>query len=394
MEEKEGKLIAYPLYYLDNLSAEFDANVVYINEEQNQYHTYLGMTCFYPRGGGQPGDTGILGGIPIIDTYKTELGIAHISQSKPPFLIGDNVQGKVNLPRRFGFMQNHSGDHLFSGLALKHFGLKNVGFHLSETGMTMDFDRNIGHEDVLKLENEANEIIWKNIPIEITQSPFKEVECLEFRSKRHFDENDEVRLVKIGDYDLCACAGLHVRSTAEIAIMRITNIQKHKRGVRLFALCGKDALKDYQLKDTEIAASTRLLSANYLNLSGSIQRLMDEKYDLIGRINELQEKLFVYIAEEINDNTNIYWKFMEDVGMNEARKFSRILAKKVKFSIIFIGSEGGYSYIIAGSEDALPDFVTKFNGLLNGKGGISGNVAQGGIRASRAAIEATLKVLE
>lgn len=203
-------------------------------------------TLFYPEGGGQPGDSGFIGEARILDTHYEQ--VAFVAFNEPPTIIhytdkplqpGQTYPAKLDWARRFSIMQQHSGEHILSGLTHTHFGYDNVGFHLGETEMTVDFSGPLNQTEIDQLILETNQLIWQNVPLETEILSAKAASLLSFRSK--LDLKHQVRLIKIPGGDICACSGTHVRQTGEIGSIICTKFEKWKQGVRLTLLCGDRA---------------------------------------------------------------------------------------------------------------------------------------------------------
>ena len=230
----------------DAYITEFEATVLSCTECEKGFEIILDQTAFFPEGGGQYPDKGTLNRTEITDVQEDKEGvIRHFSEKGIP--AGEKVYGKIDWEQRFDFMQQHSGEHIFSGLAHKKFGATNVGFHLGYDETTIDLDVPLSEKDVLELELLANKAVYKNLPIEISYPSEEELEVLPYRSKKKL--SGKIRIVTFPGYDICACCGTHVKQTGEIGIIKLTAFQNYKGGTRLFMLCGKRAFKDYQNKN-------------------------------------------------------------------------------------------------------------------------------------------------
>ena len=385
------------LYYCDAYSHEFHAKIVHIKQMLKGYALILDKTCFYPEGGGQPGDSGFLDELRIVDCIKQNGIIYHLSDSLPKMQLGDNVHGRIDYERRFGFMQNHSGDHLFTGLVRKYFGCENVGFHLSERGMTIDFDAELNLADIEKLEKMANDAILKKIPIEINSYKFTELQNIDFRSKRDFDEEDEIRIVKIGEYDLCACAGLHVSNTAEIGILKVVGLQRHRGGTRVSLYCGQDALWDYSIKDSQLQEISQLISTKSHIAAEGVQRILSNQAELKQRIVALKERINYLYLESIERDA-VACIFEEDLNGDDMRRLASLLAEKAKLACVFceeIPPKTGVKYTICTKSPGfdLGAFINEFNAVLQGRGGLKGELASGAVSADKEAILAYIENL-
>lgn len=236
------------LYYREPYRSSFSAKVISQTgpDQDGLYQVVLEDSAFYPEGGGQPGDRGQIGPAQVVDTRFVKGQQVQVTDSA--LEVGETYTAVLDFDRRFELMQQHTGEHLISGLAKQHYGAVNVGFHMNETEMTLDFNLPLQAEDIALLEREANEIVFQNLPVEIVFPPLDQLEDLDYRSKKELE--GPVRLIKVEGVDLCACCGTHLARTGEIGLIKIVDSINYKGGVRLTALCGRRALRDYaQLED-------------------------------------------------------------------------------------------------------------------------------------------------
>ena len=232
------------LYDADSHLFEFDAAVLSCTPVKDRYAVTLDQTAFFPEGGGQYADTGKLDAARVLDVQEENGGIVHYTDR--PLDVGAAVHGTLETEQRFRRMQNHSGEHIVSGLVHTLFGLDNVGFHLGDDDMTVDYNGTLTRDDLDRVETMANQVVARNIPI-LTQYPDPQIlPTLQYRSKLELTEN--VRIVTIGDVDCCACCAPHVAFTGEIGVIKILDFERYKGGVRCHMLCGETALEDYRDK--------------------------------------------------------------------------------------------------------------------------------------------------
>lgn len=215
-------------------------------------------------------------------SFLTELGV-----TSEKSLLGRAVDLEIDWQRRYDFMQQHSAEHLFSGLAKREFGCDNVGFHLSETVMTMDLNKNLGEKDLQKLERAANAIVWERRATKATVYPSVDVIEIDFRQKKALP--GKVRILEIPGADCCACCGLHVANTVEIGMVKVLSAEKHRGGIRVFLAAGQ-RLYDHLGREHEILAEIcRQYSANLTNLK--------DKLAAVAIKGETAEKQLVQIKE-------------------------------------------------------------------------------------------------
>ena len=245
------------IYETDSHARRLQARVLSCEEGENGWLVELDRTIFYPTGGGQPGDTGTLGGADVTETLLRGETVLHRGTAALPG--GADVTGEIDWARRLDLMQQHSGEHMISGLLHSHFGLENVGFHLSDREVTLDMNGEVSLEQLRLIEQEANAYVWKNLPVNISWPSSEELLSLNYRSKLALTEN--VRIVEIPGVDLCACCAPHVDTTGQIGLIKVVNVQSHRGGVRINILCGNRALADYTEKQDSVWAISSLLSA-------------------------------------------------------------------------------------------------------------------------------------
>jgi alanyl-tRNA synthetase len=377
-------------YYESAYVKDFAAVVMACEKSGENWRILLDGTCFYPGGGGQPRDTGMLGGMRVVECYAKDGLIWHIAEGDTPeFGFGDGIFGQVDFERRFAFMQNHTGEHVLSGLAKSGWGAANVGFHMSERGFTMDLDRPLDGADIERLEGLANMAVLEGVNVEISTVRGEYLAGLDVRSKKDFDMLDEVRLVDIGGYDLCACAGLHLRNTLEVGLVKIVAAQKYKGGVRLNVYCGYDALWDYTRKNDYLREISRLTSAKTQMCVKAVEKLLDVNAALKKDMGGLRNRIFEMRAAQVPENSPLAWFYEDGLDMEDMRRFADLAAKRAKLAVILSGQR----YFICGRDDAdsLRDFVHKFNEELGGRGGVNNLVAQGAVTADLARIEEFLR---
>lgn len=210
-------------------------------------------TIFYPEGGGQPGDQGYFiypteHRLPVLDTQIVEDKIYHLTTK--PLPAQTPVHMYINWPRRFDLMQQHSGEHLLSGIIKSKYGFDNVGFSLNDTEMRVDTSGVLSKTQLDEVARLANQAIWQNVPVKA--QVFSQTDAMKqsYRSKKELPE--DVRVVHIGDHDHCACCGVHVQFSGEIGALSIVRAEKHRGGMRLTVLCGKRAFRDYSVKHQDL----------------------------------------------------------------------------------------------------------------------------------------------
>lgn len=372
------------LYYKDSYIKDFTAKVIDCRKCEQGYEIILDRTAFFPEGGGQSADTGTIDGISVIDVQENKDGsICHIAERETE--VGKEVFCKIDFNKRFRKMQNHSGEHIVSGLINRIYGFDNVGFHLGSVDVTMDYNGTLTREDLLKIEYLANEACVKNIEIKQKFPKSEELGDLSYRSKLDITEN--VRLVDIEGYDSCACCAPHVKSTGSIGMIKLLDFIKYKGGVRVHMKCGFDALDDYNDKYANVSEIAQSLSVKQSEASMVVQRLLFELSEKKHDYAKLYEK---YITEKINvleysDGNLLYFEEnLENDVMRAAANLGRSKCSGV-FGV-FSGNDGeGYRFIMTSEKTALREFVK--NLALELSGGGSDEMQQGKCNCTKEKIE-------
>ena len=373
------------LYYLDAHQKTFTAAVLSCVPGKHGYDVVLDRTCFYPEGGGQPGDTGSLSGVRVTDTHERGAEIVHFCDA--PLAVGETVEGAIDYDRRFSFMQLHSGEHILSGIVHRRFGYENVGFHMGTDFVTIDFSGMLGPDDLAAVEAEANEWIWKNIPIRITWPSPDELAAIPYRSKKEL--TGQVRIVTIPDVDICACCGTHVSNTGEIGFVKIFSCVKFHDGVRLEILCGRRALQYMSALVEQNRRVSGLLSAKPLQTADAPARLLEAEAALKLRAAQLEEQVFAQKAQALDGAGNVLL-FEPPMTPDSVRRLTDLVMTACGGrAAVFAGSDAeGYKYAVGEADGDLRQFVKELNAELHGRGGGKPFFAQGSVAASRAGIEA------
>ena len=277
------------LYDTDSHLREFTAAVLRCEPAGARWRVVLDRTAFFPEGGGQPADTGALNGAAVTDVQEESGEVAHYTDA--PLEPGTTAHGVIDWGKRFRRMQAHTGEHIVSGLVHTHYGYRNVGFHLGDETVTMDYDGELTWEQLMEIERLANEAVWRDVPVRIEYPAPEALVKMTYRSKLDLREN--VRIVTVEGYDVCACCAPHVSRTGEVGAIKIVDSMRHRGGVRLTILCGADAQADYALRHAQVASLSHLLSVPRADVVAAAERLLREKEALE---RELEEELGVRIG--------------------------------------------------------------------------------------------------
>ena len=380
------------LYYQDSHLFTFEAAVLDCRKEKKGYSVVLDRTAFFPEGGGQLADTGVLGGVRVLDVHERGGEIRHYTDA--PLEIGAHVEGFVDAEQRLRRMQNHSGEHILSGLVHNAYGFDNVGFHMGAECMIIDFSGELTWEQLTELETRANEVVRQNIPLHIWFPDVNELQSLEYRSKLELTEN--VRIVEIPGVDRCACCAPHVERTGEVGIVKILDSQRHRGGVRVSVVCGLDALEDYRARQESVTEISRALSAKRGEVTRAVQRVLNEQQSMKERCDALSLALIRFMAEAEPETVGNILVFDATLGEIAQRELvNRLMEKAGGFAAVFCGSnEDGWRYIIGSKRLDLRAMSREINAAIQGRGGGTPQMIQGSARADRAEIEAGLRELK
>ncbi len=364
----------------------------------------LDATAFFPEGGGQYPDRGTLGGCPVTDVQEKDgvithtVSIAHPVGAPHPFAVGSTVNGELDVPTRFLRMQNHTGEHIISGIVHRLYGYRNVGFHLGDRGdtpdVTLDFDGVLTREQLNAIEDEANAIVAACLPVKAYYPAPDELTAMTYRAKLELTEG--VRIVRIGTdedpKDLCACCAPHVDNTGEIGLIKLLDFIHYKGGVRIHMLCGAWALTDYRRRYTAIASMAAAMSVKQEDVITGFERMQAEIEDKKRIISTLRGKLEAHTVAAIPPTEGSLCLFDEGLDATEMRRLLNAAVKKCgRLCGVFSGNDTeGYRYVIGRRDTSidLKKMVKEINTALSARGGGSSEMLQGSCTATRTVIEA------
>lgn len=374
------------LYYEDGYQTHFVAKVISCEACSKGYEIVLDQTAFYPEGGGQPADIGTLQEVHVKDVRIKEDVIYHLTDGALD--VGQEVEGIVHFARRFDLMQQHSGEHIVSGIVNAKYGYNNVGFHLSNDHMTCDFDGELTKEQVEEIECLANEAIYKNLPIDCTIYQDHEIRDKAYRSK--LDLAGKIRLVTVPEHDVCACCGVHVRTTGEIGLIKCIASERHRGGTRMTLLCGKRALKDYQDKQDIVSGASRLLSSKPDVILNNLTKLQEELNLVKQKVASLTGELFEYkCASYLETESPVIYVYEPDLQGDSLRKLCLMLTEKTdKIVLVLTGEEGSFKYALGAKEKDIRPLNKLLTESFKGKGGGKSELCQGNIAGCKEEIEA------
>ena len=370
------------IYYENCMLREFNAQVLDCREENGRYRVLLDATAFYPEGGGQACDIGTLADARVLDVQELEGEIVHFCDR--PLTVGAEVAGVIDWQRRFDLMQQHTGEHIVSGIVNRKFGYHNVGFHMGSDVVTIDFDGELSLEALREIEEEANRVVWEDLPVNCVVPSEAELPHIPYRTKRALPW--PVRIVSVPGVDSCACCGVHVKTTGQVGLIKLYSCVKFHQGVRIEMSCGQRAYNYVNQILGQNRRISHLLSAKMPETAQAVEALQKSLQEEKFRSVALQNRLFDAIAESYR-HIAFPLHFEEALPGNALRELAERIEKICGGAIVCAGNdESGYTVCVVG-EDAR-GIGTRAAQALCGRGGGKQYAWQGQFRATRAQIEA------
>ena len=380
------------LYDKDSYLQEFQATVISCEQKnENTWRVVLDKTAFFPEGGGQTGDTGWLNDVEVTDTREKAGVIYH--ETKAPLEAGTQVAGKIDFAARFDKMQQHTGEHILSGIVCSTYNYNNVGFHLSSEITTLDFDGELSAEQVHELEIRVNQAIHENIPVQVKFPTKDELTDMDYRSKIEIE--GQVRIVEIPGIDRCACCAPHVKTTAEVGLLKIQSCDRHRGGCRLTIVCGMRALKDYQQKQESVGKVSAALSAKPEKIAEAVEHLQEQQAKLREQLNHIQAMYLQEKLDKIHTEDQCVCIFEEALDSIAMRNFvNGAMDRCDGVCGAFIGSDkSGYHYILGSKELDVREISKQLNVKFSGKGGGKPQMVQGSLNGTKKEILETIESL-
>ena len=367
------------LFYKDQYIRRFKASVISCEGGGKNFEVILDKTAFYPEGGGQPGDRGFIGGAKVTDTVEKNGEIIHICAGA----VSGEVECEIDWDFRFLNMQRHTGEHIFSGILHSLTGFDNVGFHMGEDAVTVDFNGSVDPSILSETEKRSNETVWANIPVETIYPADGELKNYDYRSKKEI--NGQVRLIRIGGADLCACCGTHTAFTGEVGVIKAVAMMNYKQGVRITLKIGAQALADYAEKNENAARISASLCAKTGETADAVEKLKEKLEKEHFALYELKNKYFALKCEGANPGLPLV--FDDSGNADDARLLASCLAEKFGRGFAFSGCDAdGYKYAAVSKDGDIREFGKKINAALNGRGGGKPDIVMGSVTAPKSEI--------
>ena len=369
------------LYYTDPYAREFDARVVGAVDLDGRPAVVLDRTAFYPTSGGQPFDTGTLGGVPVRDVIDhDELGLLHVLEA--PLMEGMAVRGIINWARRFDHMQQHTGQHVLSAAFDTLLGVRTESFHLSAASATIDLSRVVTPAEATKVEDEANRVVWEDRDVSIRFADAAAAAQLTLRKESL--RTGTLRLIDIEGWDVSACGGTHVGRTGAIGVIAVASLEKVRGGTRVEFACGGRALRAYRgLRDTT-AASIKLLSVLPPELPAAIERLQADVKASARTVRQFQGQLAVHEANRLAadaEKSRVVVAMLDGWDQNGLKAIASALTTRPGYATALFSSPAPFSVVVARAPDSGADAAAVLRALIerfSGKGGGRSDLAQGG----------------
>ncbi len=373
------------LFDLDSYMQSFAATVLACKQDGDRFAVVLDRTAFFPEEGGQSADTGSLGTATVLDVQEKDGVITHYTDTA--LAVGKDVQGQLDFDLRYQKMQIHSGEHIISGLMHRKYGFDNVGFHLGGE-ITMDFNGELSRAQLDEIEDLANRIIYQNVAITACYPSAEVLAATEYRSKLELTDN--VRLVTIGEYDVCACCAPHVAKTGEIGMIKLLDAIRYKGGMRIHFLAGFAALQHYRRTWQDVATLSSMLSVKQSEVVQGVERRQAEIEKRAATISSLRRQLLDYKIAALQDTDGDLCIFTDDPDMLSLRLLVNAgMPRCSGICAAFYGNDQeGYRYIMGSATVDLKTAAKQINAALGGKGGGSSQMIQGSCTATEQVIRA------
>lgn len=367
------------LYYEDVYRKEFTATVLDCRERKSGYAVILDESAFYPEGGGQPSDKGTLGEVKVTEVHEKDGELLHYTDA--PLEIGIKVEGKIDWEHRFDLMQQHSGEHMVSGIIHARYGYDNVGFHMGSDVITVDLNGMLDEAQLAEIESEVNRKVWEDTPVKISYPTAEELKVLDYRSKKEL--TGQVRIVTFPETDVCACCGTHVTHTGEIGMVKLLSVEKFRDGIRMEMICGKRVLNYLNMVNEQNHQISVKLSAKMEKTAEAVERLFEENYRMKGLVARMQEEMFQAEAKKWEGAGDVLI-FKEGLESDAVRKLTDAVMNTCqgRCAVFSQNEDGSHKYAIGEIGGDLRQHTKEMNAALNGRGGGKPFFVQGSVQAA------------
>lgn len=371
------------LYNDDPYLKEFDARVIEVIPYEGKYGIVLDRTAFYPEGGGQPFDTGRLNTESVVQVVEKDGELLHIVNEPP---LSKEVKGHIDWGRRFDYMQQHTGQHILSECFEKLLSGSTDSFHLGKDVVSIEINiDSFSEDDGLRIENMANDVIYRNLPVTARVVTNDELKNIPLRKKPKVDEN--IRIVEVEDFDYSPCGGTHVRATGELGMIKIKGWEKCKGGIRFTFVCGYRALRDYALQNSIIRALGEKLSVRDTDIVEAVSKVLNDCRIIEKQLSIANQELIkleaARIIEEspISGGIRLVSRIFDSRSINDAKLLAQHLTQVPGTVALLACRNESAQAIFSRSEDISIDMnnlIKSVFPIIDGKGGGNNRTAQGG----------------
>ena len=391
----------FELYYSHPYKTDFEADIISIDAcdtEKSTYKVILNQTLFFPEAGGQSCDKGeiIFGNITtVVENVQIDKDgiITHYIHSSSPLdtksLVDTGIKGRIDWEHRFSNMQQHSGEHIFSGIVHEKYGYDNVGFHLSDNSVTMDYNGYLSPDDVAEIEALVNKVIAGNVDIDCSFPRNNELESIDYRCKGEL--SGDVRIVEIKGVDICACCCPHVAKTGEIGLLKVISSIKYKGGTRLSILCGFRALEYFSSLQADMNELRVLLSSELSEVVNNVAAIKNERDELKIKLREANKAKLISEIDHLPNSAKALI-FTDEVDAKSQREaLNYLIERRDNYCGILVGDDKkGYSYLIGSNSLDSTLIGERLKESLGTKGGGKKEMIQGFVEAKACDIKALL----
>ncbi|MGM0378882.1 MAG: alanyl-tRNA editing protein [Bacillota bacterium] len=371
------------LYLDDAYNFEFKAKIKDCYKIKSDFAVILDKTYFYPEGGGQPCDLGFIDNKKVIDVYKYKGNIIHIVKGEID--INKEVSCKINKEKRFSYMQQHLGQHILSKIIENKFDADTTSFTIGKDYVTINIDKKLNYNQILEIEKKANDIIFKNLDVNILYPTKEELSKMDYRTKLKVKK--DIRVIEIEGFDTAPCGGLHPKNTSEVGLLKIIKTKNEKNGIRIDFVCGYYALKDFRWKNKDLNDISDYLTTKNTKVKEKVKKLNDEVVELNKEFSKLKNKYLEKVVKElknenfIKDDLKMVFKQIEDKSIKELRDMVSIGTKEKDYIIALISKKGEKINFVCGKSDNVKKDIRNYFNLtleiINGNGGGNDNLLQG-----------------
>lgn len=372
------------LYYDAPYEVEFEAHILERRPVESGIGLVLDQTAFYPTSGGQPCDQGWLDDVPVTNVYEEGEQIVHVAERDVP---GEAVRGRIQWARRFDHMQQHTGQHILSEAFQQLLGAATVSFHLGAEISTIDLDiAALSPEDVVRVEELVNSIIWEDRPI--SARFYEERELAGMPLRKLPGKVEVIRIVAIRDFDYSPCGGTHCASTGSVGLLKIRRWERRGQETRVEFLCGGRALRDYAWKHEAVMRLANAFGVQGRELEATVSRLSEEARETRRELQALRDQLLDYEAGALSadacrvGNFKIVRRIFEGRDQENVRHLAlRIISAAGHIAVFGISDSEKGRLILACAKDVPGDMASVLRETcrkFGGGGGGQPRLAQGG----------------